>query len=88
MKTGAGAGLLLISPLGEHKRYVVRLHFPMSNNMAKYEALLCGLRITIETGIKCLGVKGDSQLMIDQVMKNASCHDEKMEAYLMWTIPC
>jgi hypothetical protein len=24
---------------------------------------------------------GDSQLMIDQVMKNASCHDEKMEAY-------
>jgi hypothetical protein len=49
--------------------------------MAEYEALLCGLRITIETGIKRLGVKGDSQLVIDQVMKNASCHDEKMEAY-------
>jgi hypothetical protein len=23
----------------------------------------------------------DSQLVIDQVMKNASCHDDKMEAY-------
>jgi ribonuclease HI len=81
MKTGAGAGLLFVSPLREHMRYAVRLHFPASNNMAEYEALLCGLKIAIETGIKRLDVRGDSQLMIDQVMKNASCHDDKMEAY-------
>jgi ribonuclease HI len=81
MKTGAGAGLLFISPLGEHMRYAVRLHFPTSNNMVEYEAFLCSLRITIETGIKCLDVRGDSQLVIDQVMKNVSCHDDKMEAY-------
>jgi hypothetical protein len=81
MKSGAGAGLLFISPLREHMRYAVRLHFPTSNNMAEYEALLCGLRIAIETCIKCLDVRGDSQLVIDQVMKNASCHDDKMEAY-------
>jgi ribonuclease HI len=80
MKTKAGAGLLFISPLGEHMRYVVRLHFPASNNMAEYEALLCGLRISIETGIKRLNVRGDSQLVVDQAMKNASCHDDKMEA--------
>jgi ribonuclease HI len=43
MKTGVGAGLLFISPLGEHMRYAIRLHFPTSNNMAEYEALLCGL---------------------------------------------
>jgi hypothetical protein len=43
MKTGAGAGLLFIWPLGEHMRYTIRLHFPASNNMAEYEALLCGL---------------------------------------------
>jgi ribonuclease HI len=49
--------------------------------MAEYEALLCSLRIAIETGIKHLDVQGDSQLVIDQVMKNASCHDDKMEAY-------
>jgi ribonuclease HI len=81
MKTGAGAGLLFISPLGEYMRYAVCLHFPASNNMSEYEALLCGLRIAIETGIRRLDVRGDSQLVIDQVMKNASCHDEKMEAY-------
>jgi ribonuclease HI len=62
-------------------RYTVRLHFPASKNMAEYEALLCGLRIAIETGIKRLDVRADSQLVIDQVMKNASCHDDKMEAY-------
>jgi probable phosphoglycerate mutase len=49
--------------------------------MVEYEALLCGLRIAIETGIKRLDVREDSQLVIDQVMKNASCHDDKMEAY-------
>jgi hypothetical protein len=34
-----------------------------------------------ETGIKRLDVRGDSQLVIDQVMKNTSYHDDKMKAY-------
>jgi hypothetical protein len=39
-------------------------------------------------GIKRLNVRGDSQLVIDQVMKNASCHDDKMEAYcnVVWDL--
>jgi hypothetical protein len=47
MKTGAGAVLLFMSPLGEHMRYAVRLHFPASNNMAEYEL-----------GVKRLDVRG------------------------------
>ena len=81
IKIGVGAGLLFISPFGEHIRHVVHLHFPASNNMAENEALLSGLRIAIELGIRRLDVRGDSQLIIDQVMKEASCHNEKMEAY-------
>jgi ribonuclease HI len=81
MKIGAGAGLLFISPLGKHVRYVIRLHFPASNNVAKYEALINGLRITVELGVWCLDARGDSQLVIDQVMKNSHCRDRKMEAY-------
>jgi ribonuclease HI len=81
MKTGAGAGLLFISPLGKHLRYVLRLHFPASNNVAKYEALVNGLRIAIELGVRRLDARGDSQLVIDQVMKNSHCRDPKMEAY-------
>jgi hypothetical protein len=38
MKTGVGVGPLFMSPLGEHKRYAVHLHFLTSNNMAEYEA--------------------------------------------------
>jgi ribonuclease HI len=81
MKTGAGAGLLFVSPLGKHLRYVLRLHFPASNNVAEYEALVNGLRIAIELGVRRLDTRGDSQLVIDQVMKNSNCRDPKMEAY-------
>jgi ribonuclease HI len=81
MKTRAGAGLLFISPLGKHVRYVLRLHFPTSNNVAEYEALVNGLRITVELGVRRLDARGDSQLVIDQVMKNSHCRDQKMEAY-------
>jgi ribonuclease HI len=51
MKTGAGAGLLFISPLGVHMRYIIRLHFLASNNVTEYEALITGLRIVIELGV-------------------------------------
>jgi ribonuclease HI len=81
MKTGAGAGLLFISPLGRHLRYVLRLHFPASNNVAEYEALVNDLRIAIELGVRRLDARGDSQLVIDQVMKNSHCRDPKMEVY-------
>jgi ribonuclease HI len=81
MKTGAGAGLLFISPLGKHLHYVLHLHFPASNNVAEYEALVNGLRIAIELGVRRLDARGDSQLVIDQVMKNSHCRDPKMEAY-------
>jgi ribonuclease HI len=81
MKTGAGAGLLFVSPLGKHLRYVIRLHFPASNNVAEYEALVNGLRIAVELGVRRLDARGDSQLVIDQVMKNSHCRDRRMEAY-------
>jgi ribonuclease HI len=81
MKTGAGVGLLFISPLGKHLCYVLHLHFPASNNVAEYEALVNGLHIAIELGVRRLNARGDSQLVIDQVMKNSHCRDPKMEAY-------
>jgi hypothetical protein len=62
-------------------RYVIRLHFAASNNVAEYEALINSLRIAIELGVRHLEVRGDSQLVVDQVMKDSSCRDPKMEAY-------
>jgi len=54
MKTGAGAGL------GVHMRYVIRIHFAASNNVTEYEALVNGLKIAIELGVRRLVVRGDS----------------------------
>ena len=65
MKKGVGAGLVFVLPIGVRMRYMVRLHFPSSNNVAEYEALVNGLRITIELGVRRLDVRGDSQLVID-----------------------
>ena len=59
-KRGIRVGLVFISPLGVCMRCMVRLHFPSSNNVAEYEALINGLRIAIELGIRCLNVQGDS----------------------------
>ena len=51
MKKGAGIRLVFVSPLGVRMRYVVCIHFLVSNNVAEYEALINGLRIAIELGI-------------------------------------
>ena len=36
--------------------YAIRIHFPVSNNVAEYEALVNGLRIAIELGIRRLDI--------------------------------
>jgi ribonuclease HI len=81
MKEGAGVGLVFVSPLGVRMEYMVRLHFPASNNAAEYEALNNGLRIAVELGVKRLEIRGDSELVVDQVMKDKNCVDPKMAAY-------
>jgi ribonuclease HI len=62
---GVGAGVLFISPNKDELRYVLRLHFPASNNTAEYEACLHGMRIAVELGVKRLYVYGDSALVIN-----------------------
>src|SRR5437016_8022222 len=81
MIEGAGAGIVLISPTGERLKYVLQIHFPASNNAAEYEALLHGLRIAISLGNRRLAVRGDSELVVNQVQKEYSCTSTKMSAY-------
>ena len=60
---GAGAGVLLVAPTGEHLKYIVYMHYPReeaTNNTTEYEGLLAGLRIVVELGIKKLIIRGDS----------------------------
>ena len=57
---GASTGLVFVSLLGVRMRYMVRLHFPSANNVTEYEALINGLHIAIELGIRRLDVRGNS----------------------------
>jgi hypothetical protein len=41
---GSGAGVTLKSPKGDELSYVLHIHFPTTNNIAEYEALLHGVR--------------------------------------------
>lgn len=81
MKKGAALGLVFMSPLGIRMRYVIRVHFLTSNNVAEYEALINDLRITIELGIRRMEIRGHSRLIIDQVMKESSCLNPKIASY-------
>ena len=56
MKKGAGTGLVFVSPLEVCMRYMVCIHFPSSNNVVEYEALINDLCIAIELGIRWLDV--------------------------------
>ena len=81
MGPGLVARVILVSPKRGKFQYVVRLHFPASNNIAEYEALISGLRIAMDIGATRLYVYGDSKLVIDQVMKNSNCESPLMDAY-------
>src|SRR4051812_34968442 len=78
---GSGAGVTLKSPTGEELKYVLQIHFTATNNMAEYEALLHGLRIAKEIGIKHLICCGDSDLVAQQVAGTWKAKNSVMEAY-------
>ena len=73
MASGSGARVVLISLDESRLCYANRLHFSASNNTTEYEALINRLRIAIEFGAMWLYVCGDSELVVDQVMKESSC---------------
>lgn len=77
---GAGAGLLLIDPVGHELAYAL-LDFSASNNEAEYEALLAGLHLALKVGAKDVLVYGDSQLMVRQVKGNYDAKDACMKQY-------
>ncbi|GKE87482.1 reverse transcriptase domain-containing protein, partial [Tanacetum coccineum] len=57
---GSSAGLILTSPEGMEFTYALRFGFEATNNEAEYEALIAGLRIAEQMGIKSLQANEDS----------------------------
>jgi ribonuclease HI len=82
----AGARAVLTSPTGDKLCYAIQLSFKpehkVYNNIAEYEGLLVGLRVASALGIKCLIVKGYSQLVVNFSNKSYTPKDEHTMDYL------
>jgi ribonuclease HI len=51
MHGGFRVGVIFTSPKGDKLLYVLQIHFRVSNNVAKYEALVHGLKLAKEISI-------------------------------------
>eukprot|EP01018_Ginkgo_biloba_P033594 Gb_20371 [translate_table: standard] len=78
---GSGEGILFIMMQGDLIPKAFRIAFPCTNNMVEYEALILGLKITIQWNIQHLLVLGDSQLILKQVNDKYQTKDEKLIPY-------
>nr|GEV47624.1 reverse transcriptase domain-containing protein [Tanacetum cinerariifolium] len=63
----SGAGLIVTNLEGAKFTYALRFRFHATNNEAEYEALIAGLRITEQMGVKNLQTNVDSRLVANQV---------------------
>ncbi|GJS94569.1 reverse transcriptase domain-containing protein [Tanacetum coccineum] len=64
---GSGAGLIITNMEGMEFTYALRLRFNATNNEGEYEALIAGLRIAKQIGVKNLQANVDSKLVANQV---------------------
>lgn len=60
---------------------MLQIHFLASKNVTEYEALLHGMRIAINLGVRRLIFRGDSDQVVQEVMKVWDTKDPVMAAY-------
>nr|GEW27027.1 reverse transcriptase domain-containing protein [Tanacetum cinerariifolium] len=78
----SGAGLILTNPEGVEITNTLRFQFTASNNEAEYEALVAGLRIATQMGVKNVQVNFDSKLVANQVLGTYVAKEDNMIKYL------
>jgi hypothetical protein len=83
---GAGATTILLSPSGLKLRYAARLHLTSetdkcTNNIAKYEAILLGLRKLRAIGIQTCVPHTDSNVVSGQIVKECIAREPTLEKY-------
>ena len=61
-------GILFIGPEKKEFKYSIRFKFPVTNNVAAYEALLLGLRLAKKIRVSKVTIFTDSQLIVRQVL--------------------
>jgi hypothetical protein len=70
MRGGLGASIILISPKGDKLHYMLKIDFTTSNNVADYEAMIHGLKLAKEIGIRRILCFGESDLVVHEVSRD------------------
>jgi ribonuclease HI len=71
-----------MSPSGAIFEALSRLDHKCTNNQIEYEALLFGLQMLHDMGVKHVEAYGDSLLVVQQVSKVCQCLNGSLNAYL------
>ena len=80
-----GVGVVITTLDRETLKYGVQLKFPATNNEAKCEGILMGLRVGKALGAKNLLIQSDSRLVIGQIKEEYEAKEERMQKYLRLT---
>jgi ribonuclease HI len=78
---GTGAGVVFMSPCQETISLSYKLEFETTNNVVEYEALVLGMRVAKEMGIKEITVFGDAELIIQQVRNAYHANHPRLRNY-------
>jgi ribonuclease HI len=84
MREGLGAGVVFTSPKGDKLMYMLQIHFRASNNITEYEALVHGLKLAKEIGIRRILYFGDSNLVVHQVSGEWDAKDANIASYCFY----
>ena len=76
---GSRVGLVLISPKKVIIEKSLRLDFSVTNNEARYEALMMGITMVQRMGGKSVKVFSNSRLAVGQVKREFEAKDERMQ---------
>ena len=79
---GEGARIVLRTLDGPIVVQAIKLAFTISNNEAKYEAVILGLRVAKRLSIAAIELQCDSQLVASQLQGKYEVKNEMMEQYL------
>nr|KYP66897.1 Transposon Ty3-I Gag-Pol polyprotein [Cajanus cajan] len=78
---GSGAGIILEGPNDMMLELAIKFDFRATNNQEEYEALLAGLRLAKDVGIKRLRCCTDSKLITEQVGESYQTKEPQLQRY-------
>ncbi|XP_050945477.1 uncharacterized protein LOC127150833 [Cucumis melo] len=83
-RSGAGVSIVFISP----EKYMLPYSFTLgelcSNNVVEYQALIIGLQMASEFGIKYIEIFGDSKLIINQLSYQYEVKHQDLKPYFSY----